>query len=59
MKELTVTTTEAARRLGIRLDYLYMLLRSGKLAGRKKDGRWLISAESVTARLERQEARNA
>ncbi len=55
-KELT--TTEAARRLGIRLDYLTMLLRSGKLAARKEDGRWLVSAESVAARLEMQEARN-
>ena len=57
LKELT--TTEAARRLGIRLDYLTMLLRSGKLAGRKEDGRWLVSAESVAAKLERPEAPNA
>ena len=57
LKELR--TTEAARRLGIRLDYLTMLLRGGKLAGRKEDGRWLVSAESVAARLERPDARNA
>ncbi len=55
-KELT--TTEAARQLGLRLDYLTMLLRSGRLAGRKKDGRWLVSAEAVAARLQKRETSN-
>jgi excisionase family DNA binding protein len=49
-----ISTTEAAQRLGVRLDYLSMLLRSGKIDGRKQDGRWLVSADSVAARLKAQ-----
>lgn len=41
-KELTAV--EAARDAGIRLDVLYPMLRAGRLAARKVDGRWLIDA---------------
>lgn len=56
-KELTVA--EAARKLGIRIDYLTLLLRSGKIGARKWDGRWLIPAATVEARVEGREPEQA
>jgi excisionase family DNA binding protein len=56
IKQKELTTAEAAQRLGIRLDYLSMLLRSGKIAGRKHDGRWLVSAVAVSAKINAQKA---
>ena len=48
-KELSVI--EATRRLGVGIDATYKLLYSGKLPARKVDGRWLIRADAVEARL--------
>lgn len=48
-----LTTTEAAHRLDVRIDYVEMLLRSGKIAARKQDGRWRVSAEAIEERLSR------
>jgi hypothetical protein len=45
-----ISPREAAIRLGIRLDSLYPLLRIGRLAARKKDGRWLVNAADVASR---------
>jgi hypothetical protein len=44
------TAVEAARRLNIELDYLYGLLWTGKLLGKKVNGRWIVSAEAIEAR---------
>jgi excisionase family DNA binding protein len=46
-----VTPIQAARTLKVGLDYLYSLLWTGKLQGRKVDRRWRIPAEAVEARL--------
>ena len=46
-----ITAIEAARRLGIGLDYLYSLVWTGKLPGRKVDKKWRIPVEAVEARL--------
>ena len=48
-----LTAIEAARRLGVGLDYLYGLLWTGKLKGRKFENRWRIPAAAVEARLKR------
>ena len=48
---------ETAQKLGIGLDSVYALVWSGKLPARKLDGRWLISASEVQARLKSKEAR--
>lgn len=53
-----VTATEVAREMGLRLDYLYMLLRSGRIPASKKDGRWEIPVSAVEQRLKAREARN-
>lgn len=53
-----VTATEVARELGLRLDYVYMLLRSRRIPASKKDGRWEIPVAAVVARLKAREARN-
>jgi excisionase family DNA binding protein len=50
-KEREVSAVEAARKLGVGLDYLYSLLWTGKLKGRKVGKQWRISAEAVEARL--------
>jgi excisionase family DNA binding protein len=49
-KVAEITAVEAARRLGVGLDYLYGLIWTGKLLGRKVGGRWRVSVESVEAR---------
>lgn len=52
-KVTEVNAIEAARRLGVGLDYLYSLLWTGKLSGRKVSGRWRIPLSAVEQRLER------
>jgi excisionase family DNA binding protein len=51
-KQLELTPRDAAQKLGVGLDYLYSLLWTGKLQGRKVGKRWLIPTEAVEARLE-------
>ncbi len=48
-KELSAV--EAARKLGVGLDYLYSLLWTGKLEGRKVGKQWRVSAAAIEARL--------
>ena len=44
-KARSQAATEAARKLGVGLDYLYGLLWTGKLVGRKLNAnRWRVSA---------------
>ncbi|MGA8500001.1 MAG: helix-turn-helix domain-containing protein [Candidatus Sulfotelmatobacter sp.] len=49
--ESEISAIEAARRLGVGLDYLYSLLWTGKLQGRKAGKQWRIPTEAVEARL--------
>jgi excisionase family DNA binding protein len=42
-----LSVQEAAQRLGTRYDYLYILLRSGRLSGERLNGRWRIAAVEV------------
>lgn len=46
-----ISAIEAARRLGVGLDYLYSLLWTGKLDARKVDRQWCVSTAAVEARL--------
>jgi excisionase family DNA binding protein len=46
-----ITAIEAARKLGVGLDYLYSLVWAGKLEGRKEGKRWRIRLASVEARI--------
>jgi excisionase family DNA binding protein len=50
-KQTELTAIEAARKLGVGLDYLYGLVWTGKVLGRKEGKRWRISHASVEARL--------
>jgi excisionase family DNA binding protein len=54
-----MTATQACRRLGISLDYLYRLLYAQRLPARKVDNAWRISAEAVEVRARQREARVA
>lgn len=50
-KRAELSAIEAARKLGVGLDYLYSLLWTGKLQGRKVGKHWRIPAEAVEVRL--------
>ena len=52
-KNQELSAIEAARRLGVGLDYLYSLLWTGKLEGRKVGRTWRIDAEVIEARRRR------
>ncbi len=43
----------AARQLELDLNYLYVLLRVGRLEGRKVDGVWRVPRRAVEERLRR------
>lgn len=47
MKVEELTPAEAARTLGVGRLYLYELLASGLLRGRKVLGRWLVSRREI------------
>jgi excisionase family DNA binding protein len=46
-----LSAVEAARRLGVGLDYVYSLLWTGKLEARKVNKKWQISIEAVESRM--------
>lgn len=50
-KQIDLSAVEAARMLGVGLDYLYSLLWTGKLQARKVGKKWRIPADAVEARL--------
>jgi len=54
--EKEISAIEAARTLAVGLDYVYSLIWTGKLEGRKVDQRWLVSQASVEKRLKAREA---
>jgi excisionase family DNA binding protein len=54
-----LTAMEACRRLNVSLDYVYRLLYAGRLAARKVDGTWRISAADVEERVRQRQARFA
>lgn len=51
--EKECSAVEAARRLSVGLDYLYSLLWTGKLLGRKVNKRWFVSETSIAERLKK------
>ena len=53
MPKATLSATEAARRLSVGLNFLYDLIRAGKLEADKKGKRWAISTRAVDLRLAR------
>ena len=57
MKE-ELSVIQASRTLGITLDAIYRLIYAGKLAARKSEGKWLISASGIESRLEARKVRN-
>ena len=42
-----LTVNEAARYLNVRIDEVYRLLHSGRLAGNKQNGCWLITQAAL------------
>lgn len=54
-KTQELSAIEAARKLGVGLDYLYSLLWTGKLQGRKAGKQWRIPVEAVEERLKHRE----
>jgi len=55
-----LTPAEAARALGVHLNFIYNLLQSGKLSGHKDaKGRWSIPAEAVAERKKLRQRKRA
>lgn len=50
-RDQTVSAIEAARMLGIGLDYFYSLVWTGRIVGHKEGKRWRIPLSSVDARM--------
>lgn len=46
-----LTARQAAQRLGVSLHFIYQLLWSGKLSGKKTGKVWLIPEREISARL--------
>jgi excisionase family DNA binding protein len=46
-----LSAVETAKQLGVGIQYLYGLLRTGRLKAKKVDKCWRISADAVAARL--------
>ncbi len=55
MNKQELSPIEAARRLGVGLQYVYSLLWTGKLAGRKVGRSWRVSAQAVETKLRERE----
>jgi len=53
MTKDTISAIEAARRLGVSLNFFYDLVRVGKVEARKMGKQWLVSAKAVEERLAR------
>lgn len=53
MAEKTLTVSQAARKLGVAMSYVYALLWAGKLTANKINRQWHISAAAIEARLKR------
>jgi excisionase family DNA binding protein len=53
-----ISAVEAARILGVGLDYLYRLIWSNKIVARKVENRWRVSTASVESRLLALKAQN-
>jgi excisionase family DNA binding protein len=51
MPKQDISVSEAARRLGVSITYVYSLLWAGKLKARKVNREWRISADAVESRL--------
>ncbi|MGB6788286.1 MAG: helix-turn-helix domain-containing protein [Candidatus Acidiferrales bacterium] len=49
-KEKMLNPREAAQRLNVGLQRLYVLLYSGKLRAEKQGNRWMIPASAITER---------
>jgi hypothetical protein len=47
-----LSAIDAARRLGIDLNRLYVLLRLGRVGGHKINGEWRVPAHAVEQRLQ-------
>jgi len=60
MNQVTeIAPAEAARLIGCDLNRIYQHLWVGKLEGRKTDGKWRVSEQSVREYLSKRDARRA
>lgn len=55
--QLTVTVTEAAKELEVRVDEIYRLVRSGRLVARKINGRLIINYDSLLKHISNRDGR--
>ena len=57
---LEMTATQACKRRGISLNFLYQLLRTGRISGAiKRDGQWVIPASVIEEHVRQRESKMA
>ena len=56
MREKEITARAAAQMLGVNLQFVYQLIWTGKLPGRKDSGTWRIPKAVIEARLKQRGA---
>lgn len=49
-KDERISVVEASRRFGLSINYVYNLLRTGRVEATKTDGRWLIDPKALSGR---------
>ena len=59
MTKVKMKANEAAKELGVELNYLYNLVRTGRLEAEKQDGEWAISAQAVQERINKRGSRSS
>jgi excisionase family DNA binding protein len=53
MSKNTISATDAAKRLGVNLNFVYDLMRVGKLRARKRGKQWRVPEQAIRERLAR------
>jgi hypothetical protein len=59
LEKETLSSTQTARLLNLRIDYTLMLVRSGIISATKQDGQWVIDRASAEAYRKRQNFRRS
>lgn len=58
MEQRNYSPAEAARKLGISLEYVYRQIWAGKLPAQKKNGKWYVPALELERRVKDRRSRS-
>lgn len=57
MEQRDYSPAQAARKLGISLEYVYRQIWAGKIAAQKRNGKWHVPASELERRLKYRRSR--